>query len=244
MNRRLCVMFTALLSLSSGCSSGLVHTRAFTADSRYLVWQDLHYFPPIFNWEVKCTDCQTGATRLLGKGDFVLDSSSTYAVLRPACDWPGEIMLVRLEDGRARKVVVQPSDLGFYGPEWLDVTVASFDPPEVHALLVSNADRKFRRCRLGNEVWTVVEEGPADAVMLDRARAIGEQSAFMYDQVKTKVKNTASPNGECVLTESMAAPAHRSELRIGKRVVLLGVQTDQLADMLNAIGEFLVYGGK
>jgi hypothetical protein len=245
-NRTYRALVVTMLTALSGCSPGLVGIRAFTPDSRYLVWQDIHYcyLPPVIAFEVKRTDCQTGHTRLLGRGDFVLDSSGKYAVLYPASDWPGNATIVRLDDARLRLLPPAPSGTGFYSPEWLDVTVAAFDPPDLSALLVSTVDRQFQRCRFTAEKWTVVEEGTANGQLLARAEAIQQQTAFTNTQVTSKVKKTVSPNGEYVLTESMAEPVHCSRLEAGKRSVILSIQTDQLAAGLRRTGEFFAYRGK
>lgn len=174
----------------------------------------------------------------------MLDATGSYVLLRPPCDWGGEVSLVRLSDAHTAKLAVQQSVAGFYGPEWLDLSVEACDPPQVSVLLVSVVDRKFRRCRLADQKWAILDEGPADAAMLNRVEVMRRQHAFVGEEVKRKFKVTRSPDGACVLNESVAPLAHRAELRMGQRVVLLSVQTDQLGEILGKFIGFLIYRGK
>ncbi|MCP4589268.1 MAG: hypothetical protein GY842_00850 [bacterium] len=84
----------------SGCSTGFVHERFFTPDSKYLVWRELC---TDCSSPVKRTECRSGRTISLGYGSFVPTADREYVLLVDWCPTSEgkRVALVRLRDAES-----------------------------------------------------------------------------------------------------------------------------------------------
>ncbi len=231
----------------AGCSPGLVGTREFTNDSKYLVWQEIHYWllPPSISYQVSRTSCLTGHTVVLGKGDFLIDADGRHVLLFPDSDNHGEWAVVQIESAKKYSISAVPVD---FPPNArpIDFRVETLLPPAVEFTLVNPNERQASVLKYRDGAWQILETAVASDLQLNKAKARASQTVFAGEQVRTGTKKTCSPNSEFMLFEQSKGVSRFAELRRKneKGIVLLVIQTDHLWDWPRRFGELLVYGGK
>lgn len=240
------IVVIVTIALMCGCSPGLVGSRSFTGDSCYLVWQDINYgLPCASNFAVKRTKCANGETVLVDHGDFIMDNTGRYILVFPIADKDTRVTLIRVEDRKCSRLESMPgADNMTPADSIIDFSLEAFEPPRFHCCLVHESKKQFTLYEYGATGWQIVKSGEATEQQLAAATRLQSQKAFIDEQVKTRKKETPSPDGRYILFESTQPYHHHAELRQngGKRSFLLTTQTDQFWEGLTRFGEWLYYG--